>query len=162
MKRKFIYQETIKKLPDKRKVKMQLIVHPGAALIVPFLGREQLIMLKQYRPAIDDYLYEFPAGTLNPDERPLACARRELSEETGYATRRFTYLGKIYPVPGYATEVIYIYKAEGLHRTQGQKPDEDEVIETHVMSVPEIRKMFEQGKIMDAKTICALVFCGII
>ena len=98
-------------------------------------------------------------STLNPGERPSLCAKRELIEETGLRARKITKLGQIYPVPGYSTEIIHIFKAEGL--TQGESALEaDEVIENIVMSKRQVQHLFRSGKLQDAKSICALTFCG--
>ena len=75
-------------------------------------------MIRQFRPVINSYLYELPAGTIDPKERSLACAKREIIEEVGYSASKITRLGKIYPVPGYSTEVIWIYKGEKLKKEQ--------------------------------------------
>ena len=107
---------TTRRLPNGRKAQLDIVKHPGAVLIVPFLDRDRLILIHQFRPVLNTYLYELPAGTLNPGERPLACAGRELMEETGYRAGKLTKIGKIFPVPGYSTEVITIFKAEKLKR----------------------------------------------
>ncbi len=80
-------------LPNGYIVKMDVIKHIGAALIVPFINRDKVILLRQYRPVIKKYLYELPAGTVEKGETPLTCAKRELTEETGYAAGKFTLLG---------------------------------------------------------------------
>ena len=116
-------------------------------------------MLRQFRPALQKYIYELPAGTLEPLERTITCARRELWEETGLKSKKWTKLGAIYPVPGYSTEIIHIYKAERLTLTQAQ-PEEYEVIETIPMTRPKVRSLMAQGKLMDAKSICTFAFCG--
>ena len=89
--------------------------------------------MRQFRPALKKYIYELPAGTLDPNESIAACAHRELLEETGLKAKKLTKLGSIYPVPGYSTEVIHIFKAERLTMTQAQ-PEEYEVIETIPMT----------------------------
>lgn len=155
--RKFDFLVVEKTLPNGVKTKMDLIEHPGAVLIVPFLTGGRVIFLRQYRPSIGRYLWELPAGTMEKGELPLSCARRELIEETGFKAQRVTRLGKIHPVPGYSTEVIYIYKAEGLSEESGVK-DADEVIRTKVLTKLDARRLFEKGKITDAKTIAALAF----
>jgi len=116
-------------------------------------------MMRQFRPALKKYIYELPAGTLDPDESIATCARRELLEETGLKTKKLTKLGSIYPVPGYSTEVIHIFKAEALTLTQAQ-PEEYEVIETIPMTRAQVRQLMAQGKLMDAKSICTFAFCG--
>ena len=146
-------------LPNGYSLRIELIKHPGAALIVPFLTNGKVILLRQFRPAVNSYLYELPAGTLSKNERPLACARREIVEETGYAASRFTLLGALHPVPGYSTEKITVYKAEKL-TPKKRNAEKDEVIEGHIVTRPEVRRLFKGGRITDAKTICAFTMCG--
>ncbi|MFA5039054.1 MAG: NUDIX hydrolase [Candidatus Omnitrophota bacterium] len=148
-----------RRLPDGRSITAEVIRHPGAALIVPFLTPDRVIFLRQFRPAINAWLYELPAGTPEKNESFLRCARRELQEESGYAAARFSLLGKIVPVPGYSTEVIHIYKAQKLTPSFRQK-DAEEVIETHVLDRRRVRGLMARGRLIDAKTICALCFCG--
>jgi ADP-ribose pyrophosphatase len=146
------------KLPNGVWAELEVIQHPGAALIVPFLSTDKVLMIRQYRPVIGKYIYELPAGTLEPRERPSACARREVMEETGYKAARITKLGVIVPVPGYSTEKIFIYKAEKLTKAK-RSLDKDEVMDTCVMTKKKIQNLFRKGTIIDAKTICALTFC---
>ena len=148
------------KLPNGYIATFETIKHPGAALIVPFLTKDKIIMLKQLRPVINKYIYELPAGTLNKNESPLSCARREIAEETGYSAKKFTLLGKIYPVPGYSTEKIAIYKAEGLELEKENSSEEDEIIEIRIFNRSKIKRLFKAGILVDAKTICALALCG--
>jgi len=148
-----------RRLPNGRVMNVEIIVHPGATLIVPFLSKEKVILLRQYRPVIKQFLYEFPAGTIEKGETPFQCARREIVEETGFAARTLTRLGKIYPVPGYSTEIITIYKAEGLIQKKSCL-EADEVIRTCIVSRAQMKKMFRKGQIKDSKTICALSLCG--
>jgi len=157
--RKFTFCRTRRRLPNGVTAGLDYIEHPGAALIIPFLGRDRLIMLRQYRAVLGRYLYELPAGTLESGERPLACAKREIVEETGYAARRFKRLGLIYPVPGYSDEIIYIYQAGGLTRRSAAM-DADEIITSRIFSRRDVSRMFRAGKIRDAKTICGLTLAG--
>lgn len=147
------------KLPNGRTIRITFINHPGAVIIAPFLNKNTVVMMRQFRPALKKYIYELPAGTLDPDEPIAACARRELLEETGFKTKKLTKLGAIYPVPGYSTEVIHIFKAEQLTLSQAQ-PEEYEVIEIMPMTKSRVQKLILQGKLMDAKSICTLAFCG--
>jgi len=94
------------KLPNDYTATYEMIKHPGASLIVPFLTKGKIIMLRQLRPVINSYIYELPAGTLGKNEAPVACARREIIEETGFSAKKFTLLGKIYPVPGYSINFL--------------------------------------------------------
>jgi len=100
-----------------------------------------------------------PAGTLDPNESIATCAHRELLEETGLKTNKLTKLGSIYPVPGYSTEIIHVFKAEKLTLTQAQ-PEEYEVIEILPMTRHKVKQLMAQGKLMDAKSICTFAFCG--
>src|SRR3989338_5411390 len=131
--RKFSLLVFPKRLPNGVKIQLEMIDHPGAALMVPFVNKNKLIMLRQYRAVFNQYLYEFPAGTLDKGENPLACARRELAEETGFTAQKFSYLGKIYPVPGYSNEIIFIYKAQTLKPQKAQR-DKDEVLMPIILS----------------------------
>jgi ADP-ribose pyrophosphatase len=147
------------KLPNGRTVRITFIDHPGAVIIAPFLDKDTVVMMRQFRPALKKYIYELPAGTLDPNESIAVCARRELLEETGLKAGKLKKLGAIYPVPGYSTEVIHIFKAEQLTLTQAQ-PEEYEVIETMPMTRSKVRQLMAQGRLMDAKSICTLAFCG--
>lgn len=146
-------------LPNGYRARFEIIKHPGAALVIPFLTKYKVILLRQLRPVIDSYIYELPAGTLDKNESPLSCARREIIEETGYSAGKFIKLGEIYPVPGYSTEKIMIFKAEGLKKRE-RILEEDEIIEHFIFNKNEIKELFKSGKIIDAKTICAFTFCG--
>lgn len=148
-------------LPNGLSVVKDIILHPGASLIVPFLTRDKVVMLRQYRSTFNKYLYEFPAGTLEPGEKPEACARREIMEEAGYAAGRLKQVGHIFPVPGYSDEVIYIFKADKL-KPRKKEGDADEVIEPVVLDRPGLKKLFQAGKIVDGKTIAGLAFCGLL
>lgn len=147
------------KLPNGFIAGLDIIKHPGAVLIVPFESRNKIIMLKQFRPVLNQYIHELPAGTLKSREAPFSCAQRELIEETGYGARKMQRIGEIVPVPGYSTEKIIIYKAEQLIQ-KTRRVEEDEVIEHSVYSKRQIQRMFRDKKIIDAKTMCALALCG--
>ncbi len=148
-----------KTLPTGYRARFEIVKHPGAALIVPFVTKDSVILLRQLRPVINSYIYELPAGTLDKGESPLKCAKREIIEETGYSAAKFTKLGEIYPVPGYSTEKIIIFKAEGLKKRE-RTPEKDEVIEQFIFDRKKIISLFRSGKIIDAKTICAFAMCG--
>lgn len=147
------------KLPNDHPVTLEVIKHPGAVLIIPFLGKDKLILLRQFRPVINSYIYELPAGTLDRKESLYSCAKREIIEETGYSARKLTRLGHVFPVPGYSTEKITIYKAENLRKTK-QLLQKDEIISILVVTKAKVRSLFKKGKITDAKTISALAMCG--
>jgi ADP-ribose pyrophosphatase len=149
------------RLPHGYLATFEMIKHPGASLVVPFLDKNTVIMLRQLRPVIGSYIYELPAGTIDKGEPPLACAKREIVEETGYKAGRLRLVGSIYPVPGYSTEKIFIYRADRLKAVQ-RRAEDDEVIEHMPLTRSAIGKLFRQAKIVDAKTICALALCGLL
>ncbi len=146
-------------LPNGHQAVLEWVDHPGAVVIVPFLKRATLILLKQYRAVLDAWIYEMPAGTLEKNEQPLRCARREIREETGYRAGKLTRLGILYPVPGYSTEKLTVYKAEDLSPVKARR-DADEIIETMIVSRREAIDLFRSGKIVDAKTVCGLAMIG--
>lgn len=147
------------KLPNGYISNLEVIKHPGAVLIIPFLTKEKVILLRQFRVVLNIYMYELPAGTLKKNELPLDCAKREIIEETGYSAARLVELGHIYPVPGYSTEKIIIFKADKLGKQSGNT-DQDEIIEPFIVTKQRVRNMFKSGKIIDAKTVCAFTMCG--
>jgi len=159
-KRKLIFKRSQPvKLPNGRTHKVSFIDHPGAVIIAPFLNKDTIVFMRQFRPVLKKYIYELPAGTLDPNEALSVCARRELIEETGLRAKTMVKVGWIYPVPGYSTEIIHIFKAEGL-KQGAAAPEQYEVIENIAMTKAQVRRLFKQGKLQDAKSICALAFCG--
>lgn len=153
-----LYRENVD-LPNGNTIQLEIIRHPGAALIVPFLTAGTILMLRQFRAAVGGFIYELPAGTRGQGESVLSCARREIVEETGYAAGKLTVLGDIFPVPGYSTEKIRIYKAERLVR-KTTALEEDEVATVFSADRKKIKSLFRTRRIKDAKTICALAMAG--
>ena len=146
-------------LPNGKTIHISYIHHPGAVIVAPLLNADTVVLLRQFRPALGRYIYELPAGTIDAPEKPLTCAKRELLEETGYRARSFKKLGEIYPVPGYSTEMIHIFKAQGL--TEGKAmPEEYEVIDLKVVYKAEVKRLLQQGELMDAKSNCAFAHLG--
>ncbi len=150
-----------RRLPNNCTVRLEVVEHRGAALILPLLAKDKVIVLKQFRPVINRYIYELPAGTLEVGETPYQCARREIKEETGYQAARLERLGAIYPVPGYSTEKIHIFKATGLTRPKVKALlDQDEILYPEVFTRKQVQDFFLRGRIVDAKSICAFAMCG--
>jgi ADP-ribose diphosphatase len=142
-------------LPNGFNVELEIIRHPGAAAIVPLTINEGVLMLKQYRHAIGRFMWEIPAGTFDGSEDPLACARRELTEETGFTAAAWENLGAVTPVPGYSDETIHLFMARELSPAV-QKLDQDEVLEVHTLPLDQVVSMIVKGEIHDAKTIAGI------
>ncbi|MCS7208519.1 MAG: NUDIX hydrolase [Fimbriimonadales bacterium] len=144
------------RLPSGRTARREIVEHRGAVAIVPLLDRQTVLLVRQYRQAVGETLLEIPAGTLEPDEPPDLCARRELEEETGYTARQLRKLFSQYLAPGYSQEVLHVYLAEDLVRV-GQQLDEDELVELAPTPLCDIEAMILQGQIKDSKTIAGLL-----
>ena len=131
-----------------------VIVHPGGAVAILPLDGEEVVLIRQYRAAIDAWILEAPAGTLEEGEEPAACAARELIEETGLAADELVPLGAVYTTPGFSDEEIHLFLARGLAPCTDFEKDEDEQIEVIRVSRDEARAMALDGRIRDAKTVC--------
>jgi ADP-ribose pyrophosphatase len=139
--------------------KERVVVHPGGAVAILPIEGEDCYLLRQYRFAIGDYIFEAPAGTIDEGEEPGETAYRELIEETGMKAETFVPKGWIYPSPGYTDERIWLYLAEGLFPCSDYGMDDDEVIEVVRVPVTELKAMIADGRIVDAKTICLACRC---
>lgn len=136
-------------------VDMEIIRHPGASAIVPLMADDRVVMIKQYRHAVGDFIWEIPAGTFDGKEDPLVCARRELTEETGFIADKWKRLGAVTPVPGYSDERIQIYLARDL-KPATQNLDQDEFLEVHPIPLTQVIEMITNGEIEDAKTVMGI------
>ena len=144
-------------LSSGRRVRREIVVHPGASAILPIVEPGKILMVRQYRHPVGEVLLEIPAGTLKPGEDPMACAARELEEETGYRAEKLTHLATIYPAPGYSSEILHIYLARDLRRGV-QAPEMDENISVIEMSVDQVLDGIRDGRIRDSKTIVAILY----
>jgi len=138
----------------------EIVRHPGAAAMVPLLDDGKVVLIRQYRHAVGEFLWEIPAGTLERGEEAIECARRELVEETGYEASSFDKLAEILPAPGYTDEHIHIFLATGL-RSVKQKLEDDEVLELQPMAFHTALEMITKGEIRDAKTIAGLLLTSL-
>jgi ADP-ribose pyrophosphatase len=143
------------RLPNGVTVDLETIRHPGAAAVVPIKNDETVVLIRQFRHAAGGFIYEIPAGKLSPGEDPLNCAARELEEEVGYRASTFELLSSIFTAPGFADEVIHIYKATGLTKGR-QHLDRDEVLEIVEMPLREAIARIQDGTIRDGKSIVGL------
>jgi len=142
-------------LPDGQSFTLELLRHPGAAAVVPFVDDESVLLIRQYRFAADGVIWEIPAGKRDPGEAPEVCAARELEEETGYRAGRLVRTGEILTTPGFTDECIHLFCAFDLEPgTLAREPTE--WIELHEVPLDRALDMIHAGEIVDSKTIVAL------
>lgn len=144
------------RMPDGRESAFEIVRHPGGAAVLPVLPDGQVLMIRQFRPALGEMIYEIPAGRIEPDEPPYQCAARELQEETGYSAEQIKSLGGFWSTPGFCDEYIHLYCAFGLTETE-QQLEPDEVIELCPMPLNEALLLIAKGEISDSKTMLALL-----
>ncbi|KKB36431.1 NUDIX hydrolase [Bacillus thermotolerans] len=146
-------------LPDGKKAKREIIKHPGAVAILALTNEGRIVLVEQYRKALERSIIEIPAGKLEKGEGPEATARRELEEETGYVCQSMKLLQSFYTSPGFADELVYLYLAEGLTQKEERlMPDEDEFVELMEVTLEEAEKMIKDQRIHDAKTAYAIQY----
>jgi ADP-ribose pyrophosphatase len=156
--RKFNFEVNRLRLPNKAEGEWECIRHPGGALAVPVTAEGKLILLRQYRFAIQGRIIEFPAGTLEPNEDPLETVQRELEEETGYRAKKWDKLGEFFLAPGYSDEILYPFLARDLEKLETPPAkEEDEDIEILYYTPEELEKAFLEGEPVDAKTISSFL-----
>jgi ADP-ribose pyrophosphatase len=161
---RYVYRGTLLKLQvatvefsNGRETTREIVEHPGAVAIIPLLDRSRMLVVRQYRIAARRHLVEIPAGTLEPGESPVSCAKRELMEETRHAAGRMRKLFSCYLAPGYSTEKIHFFLASKLTPREARQA-EDETITVREMSLHEGLRAIENGDVQDAKTICAIYY----
>lgn len=146
--------------PGGVKVRRDLIHHSGSVVVlaVDDSGKVPRVLLeRQYRHAAKDFLWELPAGRIDPGEQDLRAAKRELIEETGYRAKRWRRILKFYASPGFVAETMAVYLATGLRAGEAE-PEEDEIIHTRMLPLPDVLKMVLKGTIRDAKTISSVLW----
>jgi len=142
-----------------RPARREVVRHPGAAAAVPCLPGAKIVLVRQYRYAPDTWLWEIPAGILEPDETPEHCAARELSEETGYRAGRLSLLATLHSSPGFSDEVISIFRADGLKPGEA-RPDPGESFEVRIFDILEAVEMIARGEITDSKTVAGILLAA--
>lgn len=135
----------------------EVVTHPGSVVVLPVLPNGKIVMVRQYRHACGQYLWELVAGRMERGEDPVQGARRELVEETGYRAKKLSILLDFFPTPGFLQEKMYVLLAEGLTLGEAQ-PEEDEKLIVGSYSRKELEKMMRCGKLRDAKSIAGLLF----
>ena len=152
------------RFPDGSEGELEMLRHPGASAVVPFLSDPagtdpQILLIRQYRYAADDFVYEIPAGRLDEGEDPAECAKRELREETGCTASSVERLTTIFTTPGFTDEKIHLFLATGI--TQGDHAREkDEFLEAVPMPLSRALAMIQDGEIVDSKTVVAILFAA--
>ena len=147
----------IVRLPDGVEASREYVIHPGAVMVVAQLGDGQLVLERQFRYPVQAVMIEFPAGKLDAGEASLACAQRELLEETGYTAREWARAGILHPVISYSTEFIDIWFARGLTLHQ-RKLDKGEFLDVFTASQATLLDMSRSGQITDAKTLTGILW----
>jgi ADP-ribose diphosphatase len=147
-------------LPKGSEMKAEIIRHPGSVVIIPMTDAGEIILVRQYRPAIGKWAWEMPAGTLKDGEDPREAAVRECHEEIDLIPGRLENLGAFYPTPGYCDEEMHFYRVSSLREPsdddEAAQPDEDEDIETQAFTLDALTSMVGRNEIIDLKTVAAL------
>lgn len=146
-----VYEDTVR-CPDGHVAPREYLRHPGAVMVVPVLDDGRLVLERQFRYPLGRSIVEFPAGKIDPGEDVVACAQRELREETGYVAREWTYLGGFHNAVGYCDEKIEVYLARGL-AFDATVDNDGEVLEVFTATLPELLAWIDAGEVTDVKTI---------
>jgi ADP-ribose pyrophosphatase len=144
------------RLPNGNRIDLDIVRHPGASAVVPFVAADEVLLIRQYRYATGGSLWEVPAGKLDPGESPESCARRELEEEAGCRAGRLEPLGPMWASPGFTDEKIHLYAAFDLTEVP-QRLEADEVIELERMPFSRALELVWSGELTDAKSQLALL-----
>jgi len=134
-----------------------VVVHPGSVVVLPVFPNGQILLVRQYRHSVGCYLWELVAGRIDPGESPLAGAKRELAEETGYTAKRFRRLMDVFPTPGFLSEHMVVFACDGL-KAGPARPEEDERIEVRRFTLQELEHMMQTGRLRDTKSIAAILY----
>jgi ADP-ribose pyrophosphatase len=149
------------RMPHGRDVTVDVIRHPPSAVIVPIPEPGHIILIRQYRYAVNRWLWELPAGSVDEGETPEEAARRECHEEIGQVPDTVVRLGSMYPTPGYCDEEMFFFRVSGLTEpTHDAELDQDEDIEVRVFTVKDVKEMVRRGEIVDMKTVIGLILLG--
>jgi ADP-ribose pyrophosphatase len=143
--------------PGGLEVVRDTVVHFGSVVLLPVFPDGRILLVRQYRHSVGQFLWELVAGRIEQGEAPLAAARRELAEETGYTARRFRKLMDVFPTPGFLSEHMVVYACHGL-KPGTARPEEDERIEARRFTLRELERAMRTGRLRDAKSIAAILF----
>jgi ADP-ribose pyrophosphatase len=152
-----VFEEEI----DGEKIKRDVVRFPKTVGILPLIEKDKIVLIRQFRFPINKEIWEIPAGKLDRGEKPEVGAKRELKEETGYVAKNLKKIGEFYLSPGYSTEYMYLFLAQGLKKGEQSLDKGEKIKEVKIFSKKEVLKMIKSRKIVDAKTILALFFSGL-
>jgi ADP-ribose pyrophosphatase len=145
------------RLPNGRRATLEIVRHRGSVVLIPQPSPSKVILVRQYRYAIDKWIWELPAGSLERGERPLASARRECEEEVGLSPGRIRRLMSLYPTPGFCDEIMHFYVCTDLRPlAHPVEQDVDELLQARVFTLKEARRLQRTGQIVDMKTVIGL------
>ena len=144
-------------LPNGKNATREFLVHPGATAVLPFINKDTVVLVKQYRYPVKEVTLEVPAGKIDSRETPYSCVKRELKEETGFSAKKIIKLNTFWPTPAFADEVLHIYAAFDLTKDKAS-PDEDEFISYQTVPFKKLLEWIRLGKIKDSKTIIAALY----
>ncbi|MBM7651517.1 NUDIX domain-containing protein [Neobacillus cucumis] len=146
-------------LPNGKQAKREIIKHPGAVAVIAITDEKRIVLVEQYRKALERTIVEIPAGKLEKGEVPEICAKRELEEETGYECRTLELVTSFYTSPGFADEIVHVYLAKGLTKKEDAASlDEDEFVNLEEITLEQAKEYIKEQKIFDAKTIFAVQY----
>ncbi len=146
-------------LPNGNATSLEVIRHPGASAVLPFISRDEVLLIRQYRFATGGYLLEVPAGKLDHGEPPETCALRETEEETGYRPGRIEKIAAIWTTPGFTDEVIHLFVAQDLVETR-TRHEADEVLSLERMAFSQAVDLVMRGEITDAKSVSVILIAA--
>lgn len=154
-------EDTTVRLPNGKLGHRDIVRHPGAVAVIALTDEGKIVLVHQYRTALEQVTVEIPAGKMEPGEDPAAAAARELMEETGYMAQRMAYLGPIAPAAGYSDELLHLYMAMGLTFV-GASPDDDEFLNVDLVDLNDMVDMVLDGQVVDSKTVVGVLLCDAI
>ncbi len=143
--------------PAGESISKDVVRHPGSVAIVPLLDDGRICLIRNHRVTVGQTLIEIPAGTMEPPEPPLECARRELIEETGFRAKEMKLISRFFPAPGILDEEMHLFLATGLEAGPAAR-EAGEMIENHIVTVPEALALLADGHLNDAKTMLGILF----
>ncbi|HUF46547.1 MAG TPA: NUDIX hydrolase [Vicinamibacterales bacterium] len=153
----FTVERDIVRLSNGRRATYDIVRHGGSVVLIPQPERETVVLIRQYRWAVGRWIWELPAGGLEPGESPARAARRECAEEIGLRPDRVERLGTFYPTPGFCDERMMFYRCTGLRRpARPVAGDDDEQIEPRTFRLADVRRLIRRGEIIDLKTVAGL------